>query len=337
MLATRTPSPSFPVSISSRDTAESVTHVHLPKLNLPTFSGKYDEWFPFYDTFVSLTLSNVTLNNIKKFQYLRASLTGDASNVINSLEISDTNYEVAWTLLKHRYDKRIIVQNHIKALMELPSMAKENHLELRKIADGAAKHLHALHALRRPTSHWDDLLVHILSSKLDAVTLREWQSALIGAELPTLQQFFDFTTHQCQMLEATNGISAPTSKASQSVSKRHSSCTATIRPKCNYCSGEHLIYRCKQFLALPVQRRITKIRSRKICANCLRSTSHVANKCASGSCRVCQAKHNTLLHSSSSASETSEHNANPDDTTPSGSATVLAAHASGTDARLDLD
>ncbi|XP_039303428.1 uncharacterized protein LOC120357330 [Solenopsis invicta] len=131
------------------------------------------------------------------------------------------------------------------------------------------------------------------------------------------------------MLEATNGISAPPSKASQSVSKRQSSCTATICPKCNYCSGEHLIYRCKQFLALPVQRRITEIRSRKICANCLRSTSHVANKCASGSCRVCQAKHNTLLHSSSSASETSEHNANPDDTKPSGSATVLAAHALG--------
>ncbi|XP_025997184.1 uncharacterized protein LOC113005617 [Solenopsis invicta] len=171
--------------------------------------------------------------------------------------------------------------------------------------------------------------VHKLSSKLDAVTLREWQSALIGAELPTLQQFFDFTTHQCQMLEATNGISAPPSKASQSVSKRQSSCTATIRPKCNYCSGEHLIYRCKQFLALPIQRRITEIRSRKICANCLRSTSHVANKCALGSCRVCQAKHNTLLHSSSSASETSEHNANPDDTKPSGSATVLAAHVSG--------
>jgi len=327
--ATRAPGPLSPASTSSRDNSETFTHVRLPKLNLPTFSGKYDEWFPFYDTFVSVIHSNVTLSNIQKFQYLRASVTGDAGNVINSLEISDVNYEVAWTLLKQRYDnKRVIVQNHIKAIMELPSMTKENHSDLRKIADGAAKHLHALHALKRPTSHWDDLLVHVLSSKLDPVTLREWQSALIGNDLPTLQQFFDFATHQCQMLEATNRISALPSKVSQSNSKRQSSCAATIRSKCNYCSGDHLIYHCKQFLALPIPRRISEIRNRKICANCLRSTSHVASKCGSSSCRVCQSKHNTLLHASNSASETSERSTTVDETKPSASAAILATHAS---------
>jgi len=39
-----------PSSSSVRDLDRS-THIRLPKLNLPTFSGKYDEWFPFFDTF----------------------------------------------------------------------------------------------------------------------------------------------------------------------------------------------------------------------------------------------------------------------------------------------
>ena len=42
-------------------------------------------------------------------------------------------------------------------------MAKENLIDLRRISDGAAKHLHALQALKRPTTHWDDVLVLILN------------------------------------------------------------------------------------------------------------------------------------------------------------------------------
>lgn len=294
--------PSSPSNVS--DVSDTLSRVRLPKLNLPTFSGKYDEWFPFFDTFNAVIHTNATLSDVQRFQYLRASLTGDASNVINSLEISDANYEVAWTLLKQRYDnKRIIVQNHIKAIMELPSMIKENSVELRQIADGAAKHLHALQALRLPTSHWDDILVHILSSKVDPLTLREWQSSLTGVELPTLKQFFDFITQRCQMLEVTSKSNVATGKfvVSKSNAKRQSSCAATVKSKCIYCQGEHSIYYCKEFIALPVHRRITEVRNCKICTNCLRSSAHTSSKCTSGNCKVCQAKHNTLLHATNSS------------------------------------
>lgn len=49
---------------------------------------------------------------------------------------------------------------------ELPSMTKENTSELRQIADGAAHHIHALKALKRPTDSWDDPIVYLLSSIL---------------------------------------------------------------------------------------------------------------------------------------------------------------------------
>ncbi|XP_018403198.1 PREDICTED: uncharacterized protein LOC108780103 [Cyphomyrmex costatus] len=144
----------FSPSSSSVRGSDSEMHIRLPKLNLPSFSGKYDEWFPFFDTFNSVIHSNASLSDAQRFQYLRGCLTGDASAVISSLEISDANYAVAWSILKSRYDnKREIVQNHVKAIMDLPSMAKENPVELRKISDGAAKHLHALQALKRPTEH----------------------------------------------------------------------------------------------------------------------------------------------------------------------------------------
>ncbi|XP_011175283.1 uncharacterized protein LOC105207483 [Solenopsis invicta] len=251
---------------------------------------------------------------LDKNEYLRASLTGDASSVVNSLEILGANYMVAWNLLKERYDnKRVIVQNHIKALMSLPSMIKENSSELRQIADGAAKHLHALEALKQPTDKWDDILTYVLSSKFDNLTLREWQSSLTGSELPTLKQFFTFITHHCQTLEATSKSSAHAAKSdsrpnqSGSQLKRRLPCAATVKLKCNYCQGEHLIYNCKDFLTLPVAQRVSEVRGR--------------------CCKVCQARYNTLLHVSTSLKSSNDSATKGDDMQPAVSSTVLTTHA----------
>jgi len=288
------------VNTGSYSASEFSPQVRLPKLNLPTFSGQYDEWFPFFDTFKSLIHDNRSIDNIQRLQYLRASLTGDAKSLVGSLEVSAANYRVAWDLLKERYDnKRVIAQNHIKAILELPSMTRENAGKLRQIADGASRHLRALEALKRPTAQWDDLLVHILSVKLDSISMREWQNSLVDTELPTFKQFSDFIVHRSQMLEVTGKLSPTTSKTDSRASprsRRQAACVTTIQSKCIHCEGEHSVYYCPKFLALTVPQRIAQIRKTKNCLNCLRSAAHSANKCPSGCCKVCKMKHNTLLH-----------------------------------------
>ncbi|XP_071576253.1 uncharacterized protein [Temnothorax nylanderi] len=299
--------PSLPgTSTNTSGVSEPFCNVRLPKLDLPKFSGKYDEWFPFHDSFTAIIHANASLSNIHKLQYLRAAVSGNASAVIGSLEMSDANYAVAWNLLKERYDnKRVIVQTHIRSIVDLPVMNRENASELRQIADGAARHVHALTALKRPTDAWDDLLVYILSSKLDTNTAREWQSSLKGVELPSLKQFFEFLTHRCRVLEATCKSSGASSR-SQPHAKQKASCNSALNAKCEYCQGAHFIYRCPQFLALSIPKRIAEARTRKLCLNCLRSTAHTSNKCTSGGCKTCTRKHNTLLHLQTTASEQAE-------------------------------
>lgn len=112
-------------------TSESNNHVRLPKLNLPKFSGKYEDWFLFYDTFNSVINVNQELSCVQKFQYLKSAVTGEASDIIQSLELLEQNYEIAWNLLKQRYDnKSTVVNAHLRALFELPSIAKKNASEL---------------------------------------------------------------------------------------------------------------------------------------------------------------------------------------------------------------
>lgn len=182
-------------------------------------------------------------------------------------------------------------------------MAKENYTELRQIADGATRHINALQALKLPTSSWDALLIHVLSKKLDPVTLRDWKSSLTTSELPTFKQFLDFIARQCDMLESTPGksnvIDITNSKninpRLQTNRKRQTTCTATVKIKCTFCQGKHSVYHCKDFLALAIPQRIAQVRKHKICTSCLRSTAHLSSKCPSGNCRICELKHNTLL------------------------------------------
>ncbi|XP_018397776.1 PREDICTED: uncharacterized protein LOC108775824 [Cyphomyrmex costatus] len=231
--------------------------------------------------------------------FLVSTLIEKAAEVIHSLEISESNYMVAWTMLKERYDnKRLVIQNHIKAIFELPSVNKENHVVLRQLVDGTLKHMRALNALGRRTEAWDDIIIYLLSTKLDSVSVREWQTSLLDTNMPSLKQMIDFLLHKCQALEAIdrkvpNGVAINFNARS----KNTSSYLSTIEDACPMCGQSHFLFYCEQFRALSVDQRWKEVKTREMCVNCLRARDHLVRNCKSRSCKYCHKKQNTLLHS----------------------------------------
>lgn len=69
----------------------------------------------FFDTFNTLIHGNSQLSNVQKFYYLQSCLKGEAAQLIQSIEIFNVNYNIAWNLLKERYEnkKLIVHQNNI--------------------------------------------------------------------------------------------------------------------------------------------------------------------------------------------------------------------------------
>ena len=65
-------------------------------LNLPKFSGNYETWLGFSDTFKALVESNSKIQDVEKLVHLKSCLDKDASEVISSIETSSENYKVAW-------------------------------------------------------------------------------------------------------------------------------------------------------------------------------------------------------------------------------------------------
>lgn len=278
-----------------------MTNISLPQLKLPTFDGTINQWLFYRDSFKSIIHDNNTMSNVQKFHYLRLSLEGSAADRINSLQICDDNYEVAWKLLNERFeDKQALIKNHVKALFELPTLKEESYQGLNSILDGIEKNINALEVLKRPTDQWDDLMIHLVTTKFDSTTKREWESRSDSRNIPTLKSLLDFLKERCRILSS---LEFENNSSRQRVSKqpfqRHSNsksfATTSNKIVCIFCKNNHNLYTCPEFNKMTVIDRLNTAKRLRLCINCLGS-NHRTKDCKSAGCRRCGKIHHSMLH-----------------------------------------
>ncbi|KAJ8962528.1 hypothetical protein NQ318_000919 [Aromia moschata] len=273
--------------------------VKLPIISIPHFYGDYREWPSFFDTFSALVDNNTNLSSVQKFHYLKNALKDNAKQVIESLEVSHENYKIAIDLLKTRFDnKKLIKKAHIASLFNISTLTKESYTELRKFLDEFNKHLRALKNMGELVDTWDCPLIHLITTKLDSTTKREWEEFSAKLDDPKIEDIKKFLADRCNVLET---LEAANIKGIQKTYNKKASEQRTVAytsnqvPQCPFCKGSHFIYACKAFLRLPVKSRYIEVRRMKLCTNCLRS-GHFKADCKSSSCKRCQKRHSTFLH-----------------------------------------
>lgn len=286
-------------SVDSVSGSNAQFNLKLPQLNLPEFSGAYEKWTQFKDSFESLINKNPLLTNIQRFYYLQAALKGEACKVLSSLSVSDANYETAWKLLTERYEnKKAIIHSHVKAIFELSSINKDAHSLLRIFLDDFLSHYRSLENLGEGVEHWHTVLIYLLTTKLDNTSRREWEIHSRNDDSPTMDNFIAFLTQRCKVLETMHFKSPHTSAPyKRPIAKSLSYVSsASNQISCPLCSNTHHIYNCNKFVNMPVNRKFQEVRRMHLCTNCLRS-GHSNSECKSQNCKTCNKKHNTLLHS----------------------------------------
>lgn len=154
--------------------------------------------------------------------------------------------------------------------------------------------MRTLKAIGWPTDSWDDLIIHLITNKLDHITNKEWENSITEADIHTVQRLTDFLEHGCYMLEAitrkVQPSSQPQTKGTRARVSSHDSSKSTL---CQKCKRDHQIYSCKQFLKLSPENRLKFVKENKLCSNCMkisqpkRVSQVIAKRVANGTIRYC--------------------------------------------------
>lgn len=290
--------PFMPLALQQVPVLQQPVAVRLPTLDMPSFSGDYMDWPPFHDAFQALIDSNAQLSNVQKLLYLKSTLKGEAACILDSLDITEANYRVAWELLVNRYQNhRVIKQKHLHALFNIKQVPEDSSKDLRRLLMECQRNVNVLKHLGEPTDQWSTILVYLVTSKLDPSSRRDWENQNQQAENQTYDELIKFINGRCHTLET---LMADKVEAKRFVRSRPQlSHASTSIVGCKICQGSqyHPLWKCNKFISMNRTAKMNEVKRLKLCYNCF-SSKHEVNKCGSNGCKHCGEKHNSLLHES---------------------------------------
>ncbi|XP_029675866.1 uncharacterized protein LOC115243211 [Formica exsecta] len=186
----------------------------LPRIQLPQFSGWYEEWPSFRDLFNSLIVKDASTAQVEKLHYLKTCLKGEAELLIRSLPTTAENFDRAWKILTGYYEnKRLLVCSYISRFSALQKLKSESATELRKLYHGVMSTVGVLESIGRPITRGENLFVHLVVDLLDSRSRREWESSISDATEPpsytALQQFIDRRLHTLESLQSSQPETSP--------------------------------------------------------------------------------------------------------------------------------
>lgn len=193
----------------------------LPSLPIPSFSGNPGEWIPFKNTFVALVHDDPDLSGVVKFSYLLDRLNEETKSSLGTITLSDDGYERAWAGLLSFFDnKRKIVEHHIDALMNVPSVSKDNPKDLRKLINTCVSNLASLELSNQPLdSLSEQMIINIVVKKIDVNLRKEWEGELTTNELSSWKQLLEFLNKKCRVLDSIDfGKSQPSMQSNNTQS-----------------------------------------------------------------------------------------------------------------------
>ncbi|XP_055542996.1 uncharacterized protein LOC129728573 [Wyeomyia smithii] len=276
-------------------------HVRLPQIKLQSFNGDIDEWLSFRDLFTSLIHWKEDLPEVEKFHYLKGCLQGEPKSLIDPLQITRANYQVAWELLLKRYNKcKQLRKRQVQALFSLPTLTKESVSDLQTLIEGFERIVQTLDQVVQQADYKDLLLVNILTARLDPVTRRGWEEVSSAKEQDTLADLTEFLRRRVQVLDClpsrcsdTRGVPQQHPRQKHSIARVCYNSNQTSGGRCTACTSDHPLYLCSTFQKMTVV--VALLKTHALCRNCFR-VGHQAKNCTSKySCRNCRGRHHTLV------------------------------------------
>ena len=270
----------------------------LPELKCEYFSGEGTtniQFHAFIAQFDNIIGFRTNLSNATKFTYLKSYLKGYALKLVQHLQISDENYDVALELLANEFlNKEALICDLLKKLLAL-SIKSDSYLDLKIYLNEVRCLLadlksYGVDLFAEPAGN--TLVSHIILHKLPRAFQQEL-SRKIGNNYPKIQEVFDNYVDIIQILQIREAPEKVKPKISPNMSNHnksffpqgsksagavmHSTLSKTSVKNCKFCTcAGHTMLHCKKY---PDYRsRINRCRELKICFACS-SQNHCKKDC----------------------------------------------------------
>ncbi|GBM25444.1 hypothetical protein AVEN_231697-1, partial [Araneus ventricosus] len=293
------------------------SHIKLPDLPLPTFSGKFQEFENFKTQFMSVIGNNDSLNESQKLMYLKSALRNEAALI----QSDQDNFDTLLKALENRYEnKRALIDIHIAGILSINKLHNENPTQIRSLIDTVRNRMRSLKNLKLESNSLSDaIILHVLNNKIDKESQRLFQLCLTTTQVPSLQGFLSFLDVRCIQLESViksdfaaksipiknkspSGVNNSRWKSFLTKDKNKTSTAVESisnqgQKACVICNQfkKHSVYNCEMFLNHSPLERYELCKKHNICTNCL--NFHPSKSCISKSrCQICSSFHNTKLH-----------------------------------------
>ena len=296
----------------------------LPAISLPTFTGDVLKWPTFWHKFSASVDTNEDLPESTKLSYLRSAVQDPEADIIlnPSIDGPDT-YKRLVKELHQRYERtKKIHRELVEKLIHLPA-AKNNSTDLRRLVDATANCVGCLST----TGHFtlEAFITSMTYSKLPYKLQIDWDDdqpddnkVLPYTKLLEYVTKKAFTLSDHKSSTPTAPTQPPEKKPARRQEKKepqsynnkqkshvYSVSSPTPSPTsykwdCALCKPErHPLHVCPKWLGFSVDQRLTHVKDKKLCANCL-AVGHATSVCKSSyRCRDCGQAHHTTIHKSS--------------------------------------
>lgn len=296
------PSPSLEATNQSTASTSGDALIKLPRIQIPVFSGVYEEWPAFQDMYETLIHNNAALSNVQRLHYLKTSLSGEAESLLKHVQVTGDNYEPSWTMLKSRYgNKRIIVNSLLKRLFMQKKIINQSANQIKSLLDTTTECINSLKNMKIRTDSWDPLIIFLVVQKLDPETHRDWEEFAYKEDtedLPTWEDLSKFLQSKFRTIELISTSKEKTVRPREYTAMHVA--TFPTKPRiCSICNDDHTLSHCKEFTKMTPEERSEYVKNTNLCFNCL-APGHSVSRCRLNmSCRLCHRRHHTLVHQSS--------------------------------------
>ena len=327
------PNPPVPVSSSASNvvaSADVAALMNLPKVEIQPFDGNPLEFHAFMNAFktnVDCQCAGADAKIARLLFYTR----GVAREAVRGFQIKggEDNYQLALDRLRDTFgSEQMVTQSTIDKLTSKKAVSSPKEMRLFSyelsnalIVLSDLKTLHEIDAqivLKRiiarvpdwVRSKWEKRqlkakrstksylrfkdLVEFVEEVADELNDPLCMPCPKATSAENKQKAFLAQSHDEGHTSAPDSFSAQRKNSSTSVKEENS--RSHDRTPCIRCQGKHTLSRCDAFKAMSVKDRISFVKQKKLCFNCLKQ-GHTAESCTStNTCLVCKAKHSAFLH-----------------------------------------